>query len=273
MGKLLGAHASDELDRPDLNKCPDCLCFFAGDNCPLCGKECPEEMRAGNRAKVKPKKKKINPNAGRVTFIPWYHSWLFIILMMFVMPIIGIILLCTSPYRTRTKIIVVASIVGAILLFVLVIVPMIMYGEMYLFLISSSLLDSDTPPVDTSLPQDQYMNACEAVSPENFYRNPNQYDGKFVKMTLTVKQIVTDYVGDANGDDNTTYYICEVSAGIRIMVRDCSLDGDKNFLAGDIITIYGEGAGNKKIYDYTEGNDYYTTIHLPCLNGAYIFLE
>ena len=86
MGKLLGAHDSEELDRPDLNKCPDCRCFFAGDNCPLCGKKCPEEMRAGNRAKVKPKKKRSTPNSGRVTFVSWYHSWLFIILMMFIMP-------------------------------------------------------------------------------------------------------------------------------------------------------------------------------------------
>ena len=140
MGKLLGAHASEELDRPDLNKCPDCLCFFAGDNCPLCGKECPEEMRAGNRAKVKPKKKKINPNAGRVTFIPWYHSWFFIILMMFVMPIIGIILLCTSPYRTRTKIIVLASIVVGIFLLVFVILPFTMVGEMMLMGLGISTL-------------------------------------------------------------------------------------------------------------------------------------
>ena len=32
MGRMLGAHDSSELDRPDLNKCPDCRCFFAGDN-------------------------------------------------------------------------------------------------------------------------------------------------------------------------------------------------------------------------------------------------
>ena len=144
---------------------------------------------------------------------------------------------------------------------------------MYLFLLSSSLLDSDMPPVNTSIPQDQYISACVAVSPNDFYRNSGNYNGSFVKMTLKVKQVVTDYVGDANGDPNTTYYICEVADGVSIMVRDCSLDSDKNFLVGDKITIYGEGAGNKKIYDYTEGNDYYTTITLPCLNGAYIFLE
>ena len=36
MGRMLGAFADDEeLDRPDLNKCPDCNCFFDGDFCPL----------------------------------------------------------------------------------------------------------------------------------------------------------------------------------------------------------------------------------------------
>ena len=40
MGRMLGSFDNpEELDRPDLNKCPDCNCFFAGDNCPLCGKE------------------------------------------------------------------------------------------------------------------------------------------------------------------------------------------------------------------------------------------
>lgn len=152
MGKLLGSHASDELDRPDLNKCPDCLCFFAGDNCPLCGKECPDDMKAGNRAKVKPRKKKRNPNSGRVTFIPWYHSWLCIILMMFVMPIVGIILLCTSPYRTRTKIIVIACLVAAWFLVVFVIIPLLMYGEMLLFILASSFVDGELPEETTCLP-------------------------------------------------------------------------------------------------------------------------
>ena len=105
MGRSLGYHDSDELDRPELNKCPDCECFFASDECPLCGKICPEEMRAGNRAKVKPPKKRKN-SSGRVQFISWYHSWWFILVMMLVMPIAGIILLLTSPHRTLWKVLV-----------------------------------------------------------------------------------------------------------------------------------------------------------------------
>ena len=67
MGRMLGSYDSDELDRPDLNKCPDCGCFFAQDECPLCGKPCPEEMRAGNRKAVKVKKTKAGSE--RVSFI------------------------------------------------------------------------------------------------------------------------------------------------------------------------------------------------------------
>ena len=92
MGRMLGSFdPEDELDRPDLNKCPDCGCYFATDNCPLCGKVCPPEMRAG--ARVEPKKRrKRRAGSGRVQFIPWYHTWWFILLMMFWMPPVGIIL-------------------------------------------------------------------------------------------------------------------------------------------------------------------------------------
>lgn len=106
MGRMLGAFdGREELDRPDLNKCPDCECFFAGEACPLCGKICPEEMRAGNRKPPKKQKKSRSGSNGRVTFVEWYHSWWFIVLMMIFMPIAGIVLLITSPHRTRSKII------------------------------------------------------------------------------------------------------------------------------------------------------------------------
>ena len=112
MGRMLGAFDDPrELDRPDLNKCPDCECFFAGDNCPLCGKVCPEEMRAGNRKPPKKDRHRRGNSSGRVTFIEWYHSWWFILIMMFVMPIVGIILLLTSPHRTLWKVLLTVAVV------------------------------------------------------------------------------------------------------------------------------------------------------------------
>ena len=103
MGRMLGSHGSDQLDRPDLNKCPDCGCFFETNECPLCGKVCPEEFRAGNRKAVKPPKRKKG-GSERVVFMDWYYSWWFIILMMIFAPIVGIILFASSPRKTWVKI-------------------------------------------------------------------------------------------------------------------------------------------------------------------------
>ena len=112
MGRMLGAFDNpEELDRPDLNKCPDCECFFSGDNCPLCGKACPEEMRAGNRKPPKKKRRRQASSNGRETFVEWYQSWWIIIIMLVVMPVAGIILLFTSPHRTLWKVLLTLAIV------------------------------------------------------------------------------------------------------------------------------------------------------------------
>ncbi len=95
MGRSLGYFDEDEsFDRPDLNYCPECKCFFASDNCTICGKPCPEEMRAGNRASVKQKKHRRSSGVRYV--IPWYHSWWFIVIMMFVFPLAALVLAASS---------------------------------------------------------------------------------------------------------------------------------------------------------------------------------
>ena len=239
MGRMLGAFDSDnDNDRPDLNKCPDCGCFFAQDNCPLCGKLCPEEMRAGNRKAVKVKKHKGGYSSGRVTFIEWYHSWWFIILMMFVMPIVGIILLITSPHKKSLKI---ALIAVAVLIAML---PTILFAA-YRF-----LLNTFDDPIDTSKSREEYIEECQSVDAEEYYRMADTYTGKFVSITLKIEEKFTD--GDAyTGDKYTTHYLCTDTDGkeLRFIIRDCIQDGSQNFIAGDVITVYGEGAGNYSVYD------------------------
>lgn len=251
MGRMLGAHDSDELDRPDLNKCPDCRCFFDGDNCPLCGKLCPEEMRAGNRAKVKPPKKRRG-DSGRVTFIAWYHSWICIILALIFSPIIGIILLATSPHKKSQKIAVIA--VGAAWLLLST------FGI-------GAIINLFDQPVNTYLSREEYIEKCEDIIGEEFFRNPESHKDEYLKMTLTIKKKTSDYEGIYNDEKYTSYYICETEDGFEIMVRDCSQDGKHNFLKGDKITVYGEGGGNRTIYDAN-----YEPYIAPCLNGAYIVL-
>ena len=204
MGRSLGYHDSDELDRPELNKCPDCECFFASDECPLCGKICPEDMRAGNRAKVKPPKKRKN-SSGRVQFVSWYHSWWFILLMMYFMPIAGIILFFTSPHSKRSKITVAAIVVGGYLL-------LLALGSGWLW----SLMDK--PPVNDNISRAEYVELCEPMSVEDYFRDAYN-KGNYVALELKVVDSTTD-------PDGVTRYLCTNRSieSVQIILLDYSVD-------------------------------------------------
>ena len=255
MGRQLGTFLDDdELDRPDLNKCPDCRCFFADLYCPLCGKECPEEFRAGNRKPVRHKRRRSSGGTGRVTFIEWYHSWWFIILMLFMMPIVGIILLFTSPHSKRAKITVIAVGLAYTIL------------SSYGWLMLSGLNNLLDKPVNTRLSREEYVAACEQVDVEEFYRMPDRYSTEFVKMSVTVVGKVTDSEAYYSNGKYPTYYVCRNAEGTcEILIRDCLQDGSYNLIVGDTVTVYGEGTGYVSIYGM-DGNLY----GAPCLNIAYL---
>ena len=248
MGRMLGSHAdNNELDRPDLNKCPDCGCFFAQDHCPLCGKVCPEEMRAGNRKKVK--HKRSHSNSGRVTFVEWYHSWIAIILAMLFFPILGIVLLVTSPHKRSLKIGFVALAVAY------AIISSIGFGS-----IIGSVTEIFDKPVNDKLSREEYISSCETVDAERFYRSPTQFKDAYVSLDLTVVTQITEYNG-------RTYYICHAQTNDRfeVIVRDCLVEGSENLIAGDRITVYGEGDDRLTLYDAN-----YAEHTAPSINMAYV---
>lgn len=252
MGRSLGYHDSDELDRPELNKCPDCECYFAADTCPLCGKVCPEEFRAGNRAKVKPPKKKKN-SSGRVQFIPWYHSWPFILIMLCLMPIVGVILFFTSPHSAKSKIIAAAVVIG-------------IYALLVGLTIGSGLLGTffEKPEVNDKLSRAEYTARCEKTDVVSFYRDA--YDeGRYLTLDLEVMERLTEHSVDVY-DVGGTFYRCRSAEGgeLNIFIKDCNLEKKSNFLPGDKIRVWGESGGMMSVlqgYDMTE--------ELPCLYMAY----
>lgn len=255
MGRMLGSFDYDsDSERSDLNLCPDCKCYFPQDACPLCGKVCPEEMRAGNRKQVKRKKTRRRSDSGRVTFVEWYHTWWVIALALIFMPIAGIILLLTSPHKRSLKI---GLVMVAVLYFIL---------STYGFVIFSQISNLWEKPVDTSLTREEYIAACESVDAEVYYRSVNAYNEKFISTTLIVTQKVVD--SEDYGSDYTMYYLCKGESGgeFTIMIRNCVQDNPQNLLPGDIITVYGEGAGEKTIYDALT----YYPYTAPCVNVAYL---
>ena len=258
MGRMLGAFDNpEELDRPDLNKCPDCGCFFADDNCPLCGMPCPEDMRAGNRRAVKKSRKKSGGPQYKVTFLDWYHRWWFIILMAIVSPfsIVGIVLLLTSPRKTSTKVI------ALVILAVYIVVST--FGVTGIVQAITNLFDE---PVDRSLSESEYIAACEAVDAEAYFRSPSQYRDKFVAVDLIVTGRVVDYEAEQQNGEYTTYYVCrDESSRFTLLVRDCRKDATPTLINGDMITVYGEGGGTASFFD-TNWNDH----EGPVINGAFV---
>ena len=259
MGRMLGSFAdNEELDRPDLNKCPDCNCFFPGETCPLCKKICPENMRAGNRAPVKHKKKKRRSGSGRVTFIEWYHSWWFIAIMMLIFPIAGIVLLVTSPHKLWKKI-----------LFISIAVVYTVVSSIGIGTIISRFTDMWDSPVNESLTKEEYVSRCTDVTVEQICRSSDGYEDSFVCVRVKIVGKVT-YVDDFYNEKDYACYLCEDEDGSRyqLILRDCLLEDQQKFIEGDVITVWGEGAGECRTYDSE-----HREITAPCVNMAYVAVE
>lgn len=261
MGRMLGSHNTDELDRPDLNRCPECGSYFAptSEYCPICSAFCPEEFRAGNRKPVKAKKQSFSRASSRVVFVEWYHSWWFITLALLFMPLIGIVLLITSPHPPKQKIIFVAA---ALLYTVLVSWGV---GGMLIGMIRGQFQQ----PIDTSLSMTEYISACEIMDAETFYRTADNGKGNKIAVTLTVRESITDVEGAYSHDRYPNYYLCSnQEQTFVVIVRDCIRENRMNLLPGDVVTFYGECIGTASVTDQQ-----YNIHTAPCLNAAYIELE
>lgn len=151
-----------------------------------------------------------------------------------------------------------------------------MTAGVYLFLSSfgisnvvSFLASQWEKPVNTSLSREEYMDACQTFSPEELYRGADVYTDTYVSFTVEVVQKITDVYAHYNGGKYTVYYVCQDpdNTQIRFLIRDCRRENSRNFLPGDVITVYGEAAGNLSINDME-----YNTHTAPGINGAYMEL-
>ena len=242
MGADLGFFAEDrERDFPELNKCPDCETFFADECCPLCGKACPEEFRAGNRKPIKQKKHRRASGNGRVQFVPWYHTVWFIVAMLIIQPIIGLILTWTGVWKTRWKVIVT----------LLVILPyVLLVGSGFIFAMIDSYSDP-VIPVNLELSEPDYRAACAEPDAEALYRNSQDYVGNFVQMELTVAEVLSPYYFDSVGDYwEANVYLCQVQDGditLEFVVVDYRQENLTRLAVGDKITAFGEVAGEVEV--------------------------
>lgn len=226
---------SEVTDYPDLNKCPDCETYFAQLTCPLCGRECPPEMRAGNRTlNKKPLRDPYQRGSGRVTFTPWYFSTPFIIIMFFVQPLIAMILLWLGNWKKKWKI------AATALVILIAILPFLAFWGFYLF-----FGGAEEPPVDLSLSREEYIAACETVDPAAFYRDPWGCQGDLLSFDAEILGV--HYYADEDFGGPERFYTARISVGESsavILLWDYRPEGESlNFVEGDRVTVYGQSAG------------------------------
>ena len=256
--QFFGGSAPD--DYPHLNKCPDCETFFADLTCPLCGKICPEEMRAGNRKP--PKQKWEDPysrGSGRVQFVPWYYSTPVIIAMLFIFPVGGLVLLWMGPWKKKWKIF------ATVLLGIGAILPVIFWALMAFVM---HFVFSEDINVDLHMSRTEYVELCEQNDTDvvALFRNPDDYAEDFVKMTVTVEDIFQNYLVE----EYAWYYRCTAEVDGReytFLVRDFRDAGSPNLTPGDRITLYGQVMGNVEVSTYGE------ELRGPCIAMRFVDLE
>ena len=260
MSANLGFFAEDrERDFPELNKCPDCETFFVDANCPLCGKECPEEFRAGNRKPVKQKKHRRPAGNGRVQFVPWYHSVWFIALMFFTVPIVGFILMWSSHWKTHWKIILTVAIL-------LPYIIMAIFGIVVQF--TGKLHVPTNLPVNLEMSESDYRETCQTINAEALYRNSEAYVEQYVQMECTVAEVASNgYYTDENEYVIANVYLCRVQIEektLEFFVVDYRQANKVRLAVGDKITVWGEVAGEVESGDSTK---------LPAIYARFIDLE
>ena len=153
------------------------------------------------------------------------------------------------------------------LMFALIIAASIVVGVYVLLVVlGTGLLWGlfEQPPVNDKIPRAEYVELCEEMDVESFYRIANDY-GRYVSLELTVIDKNVEHSIDVY-DTGATYYRCrDLNGGeLIIYVQDCNLGKPMQFLPGDMIRVYGESAG---MMSYLDGSAY--TDERPCMYMAY----
>lgn len=112
---------------------------------------------------------------------------------------------------------------------------------------------------------EQYKSECIDVSYDDLARKPDEYEGQKVKFRGQIRQVVKD------SDSSTSEYLIPVTEGDyglwddNVFVKLSPDNKDGKFLEDDIVTFYGESAGE---YKYTSilGQ----SITIPCVKAIYM---
>lgn len=112
---------------------------------------------------------------------------------------------------------------------------------------------------------EQYKSECMEISYDELARNPEEHDGKKVKLNGRIMQVVYD------SDTGTSKYLVSVTKGDyglwsdNVFVKLIPDYKTGKFLEEDIVTLYGEADG-----EYSYRSVLGQSITVPCVEAVYM---
>lgn len=139
----------------------------------------------------------------------------------------------------------------------------------FLIIIAISLIgggdDSGKKDDSENISPEQYKSECIDVSYDDLARKPDEYEGQKVKFRGKIMQVVKD------SESITSEYLISVTEGEyglwnnNVFVKLRPDNKENKFLGDDIVTFYGESAGEHK-YTSVLGQ----SISIPCVKAVYM---
>lgn len=126
---------------------------------------------------------------------------------------------------------------------------------------------SDEEVYEASISEEEYRASCEEIGYKELCRNPDDYEGRKIRVVVKIAQIMDSDSGQ--NQDWRAYTDDEDGLGLyfgdEYYLSDKREEGSTKILEDDILVIYGEFTGLKKISRaFTNTQD-----ELPCITVRY----
>jgi hypothetical protein len=124
--------------------------------------------------------------------------------------------------------------------------------------------EESVTPVES---EDEYRQSCETVNYKDLARNPDDYKGKRLAVTIEINQVLTEGIFTSGGYAGyEDYDITGDSFYQKEWYIDYTVeDGASKILEDDVITFYGEFAGTEEMERLLTGEK----VYIPELTAKY----
>jgi hypothetical protein len=129
--------------------------------------------------------------------------------------------------------------------------------------------DSLTVPnsEDISITKENIIEQATAASYKDLIRNPDNYTGEYVVLSVDLKQIYENkyYFCYSNSEDSGMHYYGDVYC-----VLDKRVDDTEKLLESDVLKVYGRFTGLQEFTNKTDSDD---KAEMPVIEMLYVDIE